>query len=73
MNNQKIKNTEVLFINPPFYRFINQVCEVFPLGLGYLVACLKQESIDSLIYNADYTNQTKDKQFVQVLNKTKAG
>lgn len=54
MKNKSIKNLDVLFINPPFHRFLNESNDNFPLGLGYLVSCLNQEGFKSLIYNADY-------------------
>lgn len=45
---------DILFIFPPYFRFINHRVSSYPLGLGYMVSYLRDRGISSVIYNADY-------------------
>lgn len=47
----------ILFIDPPFYRFIGYYNRYFPLGLTSLAAVLRQEGHEVLVYDADCNRQ----------------
>lgn len=69
--NTDTKNPEVLFVIPPFLRFMNRSSTHFPLGLGYISAYLKnKQNIHAEIYNADiYQSPSKIKGIVTSLHK----
>lgn len=47
------ESLEVLFVLPPFFKFMKETFSVFPSGLGSMVARLKEKHISAGIYNAD--------------------
>jgi len=52
--------TDILFIVPPYLRFLNSENYVFPLGLGQIVSYLSARGISSKIYNADIFKPQKN-------------
>ena len=48
---------KVLLIDPPFYSFMGMQSRYFPIGLGYLAACLRDRGHDVRIYSADASKQ----------------
>jgi radical SAM superfamily enzyme YgiQ (UPF0313 family) len=53
MKQEKIKNPDILLIDPPWYRFFNQRSSIKPLGLTYLSASLKKNGFSALVYKPD--------------------
>jgi radical SAM superfamily enzyme YgiQ (UPF0313 family) len=47
-------NPKILFINPPFYRFMGEMYDAFPPGCCYAAATLEEAGFTSVIYNAEY-------------------
>jgi radical SAM superfamily enzyme YgiQ (UPF0313 family) len=47
---------KILFIMPPFERLIGTRLAYFPIGLGYLAACLDKVGFPVAIYNAETPN-----------------
>lgn len=47
---------KILFIEPPFDRFIGFRCEWFPMGLVSLATQLKREGYFARVYNAEHDN-----------------
>jgi GT2 family glycosyltransferase/glycosyltransferase involved in cell wall biosynthesis/radical SAM superfamily enzyme YgiQ (UPF0313 family)/MoaA/NifB/PqqE/SkfB family radical SAM enzyme/cytochrome c-type biogenesis protein CcmH/NrfG len=45
---------KILFINPPYRRFLDLENACFPLSLGYMATMLKEEGYAVGIYDADY-------------------
>jgi len=55
------KKTRILLLNPPFFRFWGSSSGVFPIGLGYLKAVVKDISgvvVD--IYDADFSKKSTE-------------
>ena len=51
----------VLFINPPYRRFLRQETKIFPLGLGYLASSLKRlKNVDVRILDLELSNDRNE-------------
>lgn len=59
---------EVLFINPPFFRFLGSHNDRVPLGLGYLSSFLSEEGISNKILNTDATGASTYWPFTRLYN-----
>lgn len=68
MEKNKYKNLDVLFVIPPLYRIVNKNCDIYPLGLGYIVSSLNEKNIKSLIYNSDYQEIIPDSTYGNIKN-----
>ncbi len=49
----------ILWIDPPFQRFMRFKCDWFPLGLGYLAAVLLRAGHEVGVYNAEFHDQQR--------------
>jgi len=48
------RQVDVLFVLPPFFRFLDDSFLAYPSGLGTMVSVLKKEGFKAAIYNADH-------------------
>lgn len=62
---------KVLLIMPPLLRLIGVRFSYFPIGLGYLAACLKKDGISVYIYNAENPSRTEELHRTSNLNMLK--
>lgn len=50
----KKENTPVLFVNPPFYKFIGFSFRHNPLGLRYMASVLRKDGFPAYVWNFDF-------------------
>lgn len=67
MATKQIGKLDVLFILPPHFRLVGESFLNFPLGLGYLVSCLRKKHFVSAIFNMD--NTKRKSLFAMIINR----
>ena len=56
---------KILFIDPPFHRFMDFYRFYYPLGLAYMAAVLKEEGHEVIIYDAEHSPDSKSKSWTE--------
>ena len=59
---------KILLINPPFYRLMNSHFNGLSLGLCYIASVLSNNGHDVKIYNADYLNETRYANQIEIID-----
>jgi radical SAM superfamily enzyme YgiQ (UPF0313 family) len=59
---------KILFIDPPFHRFMDFYRFYYPLGLAYMAAVLKKEGHEVLIYDAEHSPDSKSHTWKETLS-----
>jgi len=50
---------KILFVDPPFHRFMGFYRFLYPIGLAYMAAVLKEKGHQVMIYDAEHSEETR--------------